>query len=101
MSNIVIVVFDRSRAYEIVAHGGLSREEANLWLDTQWEELECEQVSPIGKVLVVDRILGVALYAGEKRFAAQDAWAQHYANAVAAVMGRPAVRVDVADRVVG
>jgi hypothetical protein len=101
MSNIVVVVFDRSREYEIIAHGGMAREEAQRWLDAQWEAFECEPVNPMGKVLVLDRILGVAQYAGEKRFATPDGWARQYADAVAAVMGRPAVRVDVADRIVG
>ena len=101
MSSIVTVVFDRSRDYELIAHDAASREEANRWLDAQWEALECEPTNPMGKVLVLDRILGIAQYAGEKRFATPDEWTQHYANAVATVLGRPAVRVDVADRVVG
>lgn len=101
MSSIVTVVFDRHREYELVAHDAISREEANRWLDAQWEELECEPTHPMGKVLMLDRILGIAQYAGEQRFAHPNEWARQYANAVAAVMGRPAVRVDVADRTVG
>lgn len=101
MSSIVTVVFDRSRDYELIAHAGLSREDANRWLDAQWEALECEPTNPMGKVLVLDRILGIAHYAGEKRFASPSEWTQQYANAVAAVLDRPSVRVDIADRVVG
>lgn len=101
MSSIVTVVFDRSRDYEIIAHAGQSREDANRWLDAQWEALECEPTNPMGKVLVLDRILGIAHYAGEKRFASPGEWTQQYANAVAAVLDRPSVRVDIDDRVVG
>jgi hypothetical protein len=101
MSTIVNVVFDRNRDYELIAHGKLSREEANRWLNDQWEALECEATNPMGKVLVLDRILGIAYYAGEKRFAEHSEWTQQYAEAVAAVLVRPAVRVDVADRIVG
>jgi hypothetical protein len=101
MSSIVNVVFDRNREYELIAHGGMSREEANQWLDMQWEALECEPTNPMGKVLILDRILGIALYAGEKHFESGDDWAKRYAEAVAIVLGRPAVRIDVADRVVG
>lgn len=101
MSSIVTVVFDRSRDYELIAHAGPSREAANRWLDAQWEALECEPTNPMGKVLVLDRILGIAQYAGEKRFATPGEWAQHYADAVAAVLDRPAVRIDISDRVVG
>jgi len=101
MSCIVTVVFDRIREYEQVARAGQTREEANRWLDAEWTALECEPTNPMGKVLVLDRILGIAQYAGEKRFATQDAWTQAYADAVAAVLQRPAVRIDVADRIIG
>lgn len=101
MSSIVSVVFDRNREYELIAHARQSREEATRWLDAQWEELECEPSNPMGKVLLLDKILGIAQYAGEKSFAAPGDWSQHYAEAVASVLNRPAVRVDIADRVVG
>lgn len=101
MSSIVNVVFDRTHEYELIAHAGMSRDEAGQWLNAQWEELECETTNPMGKVLVLDKILGIAKYAGEKRFAEANEWAKHYANAVAAVLQRPAVRVDVADHVIG
>ena len=101
MSSIVNVVFDRHREYELIAHASPTREAANRWLDEEWEALECEPTNPMGKVLVLDRILGIALYAGEKRFATPSEWTQRYADAVATVLARPAVRVDVANRIVG
>lgn len=101
MSSIVSVVFDRTREYELIAHAGSSREEATRWLDAQWDALECEPSNPMGKVLVLDKILSIARYGGEKRFAAGGEWTQQYANAVITVLERPAVRVDVADRIVG
>lgn len=101
MSSIVSVVFDRVHEYELIAHAGMSRDAANQWLNAQWEELECESTNPMGKVLVLDKILGIAEYGGENRFAKPGEWASHYANAVAAVLQRPAVRVDVADHMIG
>lgn len=101
MSSIVTVVFDRHREYELISHTPLPREAANRWLEEQWLALECEPSHPMGKVLTLDRILGIAKYAGEKRFAQPDAWTQQYAEAVAGVLERPAVRVDVAENVVG
>jgi hypothetical protein len=101
MSSIVCVVFDRNREYELIAHAAAARDEALRWLDQQWEELDCEPTNPMGKVLLLDRILGVAKYAGEQRFAAGGEWPQRYAAAVATVLERPVVRVDVSDRVVG
>lgn len=101
MSSIVNVVFDQHRSYELIAHAGGSRDEASRWLDDQWEELECEPSNPMGKVLVLDKILCVARHGGEQRFAQPGEWAQRYANAVATVLERPVVRVDVGERVVG
>jgi hypothetical protein len=101
MSSIVNVVFERNHEYELIAHAGASREEASRWLDAQWEALECEPSNPMGKVLILDKILCVAKYAGEKRFAAPGDWSQRYADVVATVLARPVVRVDVAERVVG
>jgi hypothetical protein len=101
MPSIVTVVFDRHREYELIAHATLPHEEANRWLENQWAALECEPSHPMGKVLLLDRILGIAKYAGEKRFITPDAWTQQYADAVASALGRPAVRIDVAENVVG
>jgi len=102
MSSIVNVVFERNREYELIVHAdSMPREEATRWLDDQWQALECEPTNPMGKVLILDKILSVARYGGEKRFEQQDEWARRYAEAVAAVMQRPVVRVDVADHVVG
>ena len=101
MSSIVNVVFEHNREYELIAHAELSREEANRWLNAQWEELECEPSNPMGKVLVLDKILSVAKYGGEKRFASPGEWSQRYADVVATVLERPVVRVDVAEHVVG
>lgn len=101
MSSIVCVVFDRHREYELIAHAGSSREEANRWLSAQWEALECEPSNPTGKVLVLDKILNIARYGGEQRFAEAGEWSSQFADAVATVLDRPVIRVDVADRVVG
>lgn len=101
MASIVTVVFDRHREYELIAHTTLAREEAHRWLEEQWTALECEPSHPMGKVLTLDRILGIAKYAGERRFANPDAWTQRFAEAVAGALERPAVRIDVAENVVG
>ena len=101
MSSIVSVVFDRVHEYEFIVHAGMSRDEASQWLNAQWEDLECETTNPMGKVLVLDKILGVAKYAGEKRFAEPGEWAKRFADATATILQRPAVRVDVADHRIG
>jgi hypothetical protein len=101
MSSIVKVVFPDGQEYECIAHPLPTREAANAWLDEQWQALECEPTHPMGKVLMLDKILSIARYGGAARFAAGQAWVQHYADAVATVLERPVLRVDVANRVVG
>lgn len=104
MTTTVTVAFARDREYEFKLHDAETlppREEAQQWLERQWLELECSTDHPVGKILAIDRILTVARYGGEKRFANKEAWAKEYAKAVAAVLQLKVVRVDVAERVVG
>lgn len=76
-------------------------EAAHQWLDREWENLECEPSSPVGKILRLDKVLLVAQNAGEKRFAANGEWAHQYARAVVAALGRDTVHVNVAEHEVG
>jgi hypothetical protein len=101
MSTIVTVVFDRQRPVELIGHPLASRDEASRWLDGQWDELGCETSNPMGKVLLLDKIIRVARDAGERRFAEAGEWARRYADVLATLLERPAVRVDIADNVVG
>ena len=104
MALTVTVAFARDHEYEFKLHDTdplPSREAAQQWLERQWLELECSTDNPVGKILAMDRILSVARYGGEKRFAENGDWARQYAAAVAVTLGRTAVRVDVAERVVG
>jgi hypothetical protein len=101
----VIVSFgdDKEFEYKVTAAdlAGLKAEDARKWLDREFEDLECDVPNPIGKVLLVDRILSVAKYAGERRFREHRDWAEQFARNAAAVMGREVVRVDVANYTVG
>src|SRR5262245_17634214 len=70
----VIVVFGKDKEYEFkmsdVDLAGRSAEEARRWFDKEFADLECEPSNPVGKVLIIDKILGVARGGGEARFAA-------------------------------
>lgn len=102
--HVTVAFWDR-REHEVrLADGeldGLSVERAREWLDDQWVALECEPDGPMGKTLTLDKILGVARYGGEKRFAAADDWARQFARVTARLLDRPAIRVDVAEQRVG
>ena len=104
MPYTVIVSFARDREYVFKLQDGTAlpvREEAQQWLDQEWSDLDCAPNNPLGKVLTLDKLLSVAKYAGEKRFAEDGLWARDYASAVIAVLGRDSVRVDIAEGVVG
>ena len=72
-----------------------SPEEARRWLDKEYSELKCEPTSPMGKVLIIDKILDVARVGGEQRFADGQNWAAKFARCTALALGREMVRVDV------
>lgn len=105
MSQHVTVAFGAEREYEFTVHeadsAGLDKEGARAWLAQEFEALECTPTNPMGKILVLDMILNVAKYGGEERFSQAGDWARRFAAATAVALGRPAVRVDVAQFVVG
>ncbi len=104
MPYTVTVSFARDNEYVFKFLDGTTLpmpETAQQWLDREWTDLDCVPRNPLGKVLTLDKLLSVARYAGEKRFAEGGPWPQDYALAALAVLGRDAVRVDVAEQVVG
>ena len=105
MSYAVTVSFDRKREYEIMLHDGeiqgLGKEQARAWLAQEFEDLECVPSNPTGKILLLDMVLNVARYGGEDRFEEAGEWARRYAIAVAVVLERPVVRVDIGNFAVG
>lgn len=105
MSYTVIVAFSQQGEYEFKCNddavAAIAREDASRWLHKEFDILECAPRNPVGKILLLDVILDVAKYSGEKHFANADEWAVQYVHNVAAAMGRPSVRVDVDNLVVG
>jgi len=98
MHRHVIVTFGGDSQFDFRLTGDdvaeVTREQARQWFDRQFEELECDIPAPMGKVLLVDRILSVARYAGEPRFR-DSVWAAQFARNAAAMTGREVLRVDV------
>ena len=100
----VTISFSRDRQYEFKFLDNdvalLTPGQAQAWLDHEWEDLDCVPTNPVGKVLRLDKVLLVAQYAGERRFAEAWDWAQRYARAVVSVLSRDNVLVDIAEHVV-
>jgi hypothetical protein len=79
----------------------IKREDAREWLQREFVDLECDLPSPVGKVLLLDEILAVAKYAGQRRFHDKLEWASQFAKNSAVLLGRDMIRVDVANNTVG
>ena len=105
MLHHVTVTFGKGRDYEFQFSDadltGLTADQARRWMDTEYTSLECEVASPMGKVLIIDKILSVAKYGGEQRFADGKEWAKTFGRYVALALGRDTIRVDVAEFVIG
>jgi len=80
---------------------GKTPDEARQWFGREFEALECDVATPTGKILVVDRILSVAKYAGEARFRDQRNWADQFVRYAALLLARDLIRVDVANYAIG
>lgn len=105
MLHHVIVSFGDKKEYEYKVTAadiaGITAEDARRWLEREFEALECDLPNPIGKVLLADRVLSVAKYAGERRFKEHAPWAEQFARNAAVALGREVIRVDVANYSVG
>jgi hypothetical protein len=73
---------------------------ARDWLERTYAEFGCEPIRPTGKVLLLDKILGIADAAGEKKFQRDSEWGESYAQAVSGALDRTGVLVDVEGRTV-
>ncbi len=69
----VIVSFDQQTEFrfplEASALVGVAAEVARRWFEREYAALGIESGSPLGKVLVIDKILDVARHGGARRFA--------------------------------
>ena len=67
---------------------------ARRWLDEQFTQMGCEPLRPTGKLLTADKVVVVAEAAGVAKFADAQ-WAQAFARAATAALGKPLVNIDV------
>ena len=97
MRQAVIVQFTSQDAQEIDLHAHeapLPADAARRWLDDQFLAHDCEPLRPTGKVLTADKVMALATTVGPAKFA-DPAWANAFAKATVAALGRPTVRLDV------
>ena len=96
MRSEVSVTFKNHLPVQIDLHESalMSSEAARHWLDEQFTQMACEPLRPTGKLLTADKVVVVAEAAGPAKFA-DPQWAQEFARAASAALGRPMVHVDV------
>lgn len=98
MRQTVVIQFAPERTHEITVHADqpeMSSFEARQWLDEQFVAEECEPLRSMGKVLTVDKVMALARTVPAARFTEDEAWAQAFARATLAALGRRLVTVDL------
>ena len=98
MQGHVIVVFNAHRSLELSVDTTLDAGRAATardWFEQTWESLGCEPLRVSGKVLLLDKILGVADGLGYSRLSSQPDLAQEFAAHAVQALQKPRVTVDL------
>ncbi|ANN65006.1 hypothetical protein [Bordetella bronchialis] len=100
----VSILYDARRAVHLVTQVDPTPDaaaRARDWFDRNWESFGCEPLRPSGKVLLLDKILGVADALGYDLLAADAGKAQEFAHYAALALGRSRITVDLPALTVG
>lgn len=68
---------------------------ARKWMDETWEKMGCEPIRPSGKVLLLDKILGIAEAYGQDALSSDTSARETFAKHIAQALGKPHVTVDL------
>ncbi|CAM5784774.1 hypothetical protein [Castellaniella caeni] len=98
MQGHVIIVFDAHRSLELDVDTPIEPAAARAardWFAQQWQALGCEPLRVSGKVLLLDKILGVADALGYANLSAKGSLAQEFATHAVQALEKPRVTVDL------
>lgn len=98
MQREVVIHFGRGVEFVLPDAGSaapMASDQARRWLDEQFVANGCEPLRASGKVLIADKVLGIASTVGRARFDSDRVWADDYARAVLGALDRNTVHVDV------
>lgn len=104
MRSVVTIIFNSRQSLELtvdVDPGGQAALAARDWFDASWTRLGCEPLRPSGKVLLLDKILGVADALGYAKLSQDGQQAREYAEQAALALEKPRITVDLPGLVVG
>ena len=105
MRHQITIIFSPNQSLEFVLHdldlSDSAVEAAQQWLYHKWEELECEPFRPSGKVLLLDRILGIAQEVGYHQLSELGEIAVNFAKNIATALESQNVVVDIPALTVG
>lgn len=101
----VLVKFGEGRDYELALKdrelAGATPDSARRWLARQFVDMGCEPTNPTGKVLLADKILGVARAIGEEPFAENASAAREFARNAVVAFEKTRLSIDVPSLSVG
>ncbi|HZV53525.1 MAG TPA: hypothetical protein VFF82_01190 [Rhodocyclaceae bacterium] len=101
---IIILFSDGQELETLVADADIARfshGSAHQWLGREFEEAGCVPSNPMGKLLVADKIVGLAKSRTRAVFESGSPWVRDYLAATAAGLGRPTVTIDLANHTLG
>lgn len=104
MRSDVTIIFNARQSLELVVEiepGGQASVDARDWFDLTWVDLDCEPLRASGKVLLLDKILGVAREMGYATLSKDADQAQEFAIQTALALEKPRVTVDLPNLSVG
>jgi hypothetical protein len=78
-----------------------SHEEAKDWLGREFEAAGCVPSNPVGKLLLADRIIGLANVQPKRNFDPPSPWMKDYLAATAAALNCPVVTIDLGSHTLG
>ncbi len=104
MRSMVTIIFNPRQRIEVsvdVEPGGADSATARDWFETTWSRLGCEPLRASGKVLLLDKILGVADALGYVELSKNGELAQEFATMAAMALEKPLITVDLPGLTVG
>lgn len=104
MRSLVTIIFNERQRFEYNVDIDQSPEAQAMavdWLDATFVRLGCEPLRHSGKVLLLDKILGIADSLGYHTFVQHPDQAEEFAYQAAIALARPVITIDLPGLTVG